>query len=139
MELNIKVDDFNTTDSFEPLPPGWYAATVETEADEVSKAGDPMLKLTYSVDGGRRVNAWYNTGHPTSKEYAYKDLTRLAGACGLVEVGPSSELVGRKCEIRLEIDGTYNSVKGYRSTPRSAPPAATGASSNGSARKNPWD
>lgn len=137
MELNLKVEDFNTTDSFEPLPAGWYAATVETETDEVSKAGNAMLKVTYSVEGGRRVNAWYNTGHPTSGEFAYKDLARLAESCGLVSVGPSSELVGRKCEIRLAIDGTYNEVKGYRSLPRSAPPTSNGA--NGAKRKNPWD
>lgn len=140
MELNLKVEDFNTTDSFEALPEGWYGATVETESDEVSQAGNQMLKLTYSIDGnGRRVSAWYNTGHPKDnvKEIAYKELARLADACGLVSVGPSSELIGRKCEVRLEIDGSYNRVKGYRTLPRSAPPASNGA--NGAKRKNPWD
>ena len=140
MELNLNVADYNTTDSFEPLPEGWYGATVETESDEVSQAGNKMLKLTYSIhDNGRRVSAWYNTGHPKEnvQDIANKELARLADACGLVEVGVSSELVGRKCEIRLEIDGSYNRVKGYRALPRSAPPASNGA--NGAKRKNPWD
>lgn len=140
MELNLNVADYNTTDSFEPLPEGWYAATIETESDEVSRAGHQQLKLTFSIeDNGRRVNCWYSNCHPTktTRDIANKELARLADACGLVEVGVSSELIGRKCEIRLEIDGSYNRVKGYRTLPRSAPPASNGA--NGAKRKNPWD
>jgi|14BtaG_2_1085337.scaffolds.fasta_scaffold187538_1 hypothetical protein len=139
MELNLNVADYaDTNDSYEPLPAGWYAATVEEESDQISQAGNEMLKLNFSLDTGRRVASWYNTGHPkkTVKEIAFKELTRLADACGLAALGKSAELVGRKCEIKLEPDGTWNKVKGYRALPRSAPP-----SSNGSApqKEDPWE
>lgn len=138
MELNLKVADYaNTNDSYEPLPAGWYAATVEEESDQISQAGNEMLKLNFSLDTGRRVNSWYNTGHPKEnvQEIAFKELTRLADACGLAGLDNTSELVGRKCEIKLVPDGSFNKVTGYRALPRSAPP------SNGSApnKVDPWD
>ena len=136
MELNLNVADYaGTNDSYEPLPAGWYAATIEEESDQISQAGNEMLKLNFSLDTGRRVNSWYNTGHPKEnvKEIAFKELTRLADACGLAALGKSAELVGRKVEIKLEPDGSFNKITGYRALPRSAP-------SNGSApqKVDPW-
>lgn len=137
MELNLNVADYaDIKGSSEPLPAGWYAATIEEESDQISQAGNEMLKLNFSLGNGRRVASWYNTGHPKEnvKEIAFKELTRLADACGLAALGKSAELVGRKCEIKLEPDGSFNKIKAYRSLERS--PAPT----NGSApqKVDPW-
>ena len=133
MELNLKVED-HAGDS---LAPGWYAAIISGESDQVSHAGDNMLKLIFSVENGRQIPAWYNICHPKEnvRKIALKELSRLVDACGLAGLIGSAELVGRKCEIKVELDGTYNRVKGYRSAPRSAPPSQSG---NGSPQ-NPWD
>ena len=117
MELNLNFDDYTENGTSRALSPGWYAATVEEQVDEISQAGNRQLTLTLSLEKGGRVKSWYGVFHPTesSAEIAKAALVKLAKASGLASLADTRELVGRKVEIKLEPDGDFNKVKDSRS------------------------
>ena len=46
------IDFDNVDDTFKPIPPGKYRATVTEVSTEPSKAGNPMITLVLTVDTG---------------------------------------------------------------------------------------
>ena len=139
MKLNLDVPEQSSSD-YEPLPVGWYLARVEAEETTYTQAGDEALKITFNItDKGRTVNNWYNINHSTSdkaREIATKELENLGRACGMANIKSSGDFVGRKLEVKLEPDGTFNKVKGYRraETATQKPPSNNGAA----AEVPPW-
>ena len=139
MKLNLDVPEESSSD-YEPLPIGWYQANVDSEETTYTQAGDEALKVSFSISGkGRTVNNWYNLKHSTSeqaREIATKELENLGRACGLANVKDSADLVGHSLEVKLEPDGTFNKVKGYRraETATQRPPQNNGAA----AEVPPW-
>lgn len=139
MELNLNVEDYasrvGTDVSRELLPEGWYPSTISQVYDEISKAGDSQVVVVFDTDDGTRLWKRYCVHLPAEdkRETARQVFMRLVGACGLVRVGDTSELLGRKCEIKVKIDGKWNNVEDSRSLQRSAP-------TNGSApqKVSPW-
>jgi len=111
-ELNIQAIEPNA-----PLPPGWYPAEIRDAEFAVSQAGNDMVVVTFSTEPQKkRVRSWYNTGHPDTevKARAERDLGHLAFAIGLKVLNNPSELIGHRCEIELEPDGSFDRVKGSR-------------------------
>lgn len=141
------------SDSYDPLPAGWYPAMItESEFRATSAGTGQYLKLRFDIiDGpgqGRVVFTNLNLENPNPKavEIAQKDLSAICRAVGVMTPQDSAELHDKPLQIKLTIrpaQGDYdaqNEVKGYKAldgaAPASAPaPAATAPA----AGKKPWD
>jgi hypothetical protein len=122
--------------NFEPLPAGWYTATISQAELKDTKAGNGQyIKLRYAITGpthqGRTVFGNLNIKNPNAKaeEIGRADLGEIMRAIGLGKVTDTDQLIGGQLVIKLAIkeDAQYgdgNEVKGYKSLSGSAAPAA---------------
>ena len=140
--------------SFEPMPPGWYIATITSASIEKTNAGTgSYIKLRYDITGpthqGRCVFGNLNIKNPNPKaeEIANQHLGEIMRAIGLYRVDDTDQLVGGTLSIKLSIkeaSGDYdagNEVKGFKSINGTMPPAGAprpSAPSAPAAAKPPW-
>jgi hypothetical protein len=122
--------------NFEPLPAGWYSATISQSELKDTKAGNGQyIKLRYDITGpshqGRVVFGNLNIKNPNPKaeEIGRAQLGDIMRAIGLAKVTDTDQLIGGEIVIKLEIkqDETYgasNEVKGFKSASGSPAPAA---------------
>ena len=122
--------------NFEPLPAGWYSATISQSELKDTKAGTGQyIKLRYDITGpthqGRVVFGNLNIKNPNVKaeEIGRQQLGDIMRAIGLAKVTDTDQLIGGEIVIKLEIkqDETYgasNEVKGFKSASGSPAPAA---------------
>lgn len=155
-------DGFDTSSvepsqSFEPIPAGWYPVMVEAAEIKQTKRGDgSYLKLTLCVQGdnyhGRKIFSMITLANPNPKavEIGQRDLAAVGQACGLSVITDSSQLVDKVIDARVKIEpakGDYeaqNRVTAYRATsgvtttPKPAPQAARPAAAPATAAR-PWE
>ena len=154
LNQTYNVSELPEQGSFEPLPAGWYSATIANAELKATKAGTGQyIAVRYDITGptheGRVVFGNLNISNPNPKAEAigHKDFGSLMRAIGLSSVRDTDQLIGGMCQIKLSIKrseeyGDGNEVKGWRaagssmpsssSTPwaaKSAAPAAAQASS----------
>jgi len=122
--------------NFEPLPAGWYSATISQSELKDTKAGNGQyIKLRYDITGpthqGRVVFGNLNIKNPNPKaeEIGRAQLGDIMRAIGLAKVTDTDQLIGGEIVIKLEIkqDETYgasNEVKGFKSASGSPAPAS---------------
>lgn len=138
--------------NFEPLPAGWYTATItEAELKETNARTGNYIKVRYDIVGpthqGRVVFGNFNMKNPNPKaeEIGRQQLGDLMRAIGLPRVDDTDQLVGKTCNIKLTVkpaEGQYdanNEVKGWKALDGSTMPAAakTGTPAKTSAAP-PW-
>lgn len=137
--LNFNAQNVNPQTAFEPLPAGWYPVAITASESRPTKNGNGAylhLELTV-IDGnhkGRKVYDRLNLWNPnqTATEIAYRTLSAICHAVGVLEVGDSVQLHNLPLEAKVSIraaDGAYeasNEVKGYRAVTGNGavPPAA---------------
>ena len=136
------------TGSFEPLPAGWYTATISQSELKDTKAGTGQyIKLRYDITGpthqGRVVFGNLNIKNPNPKaeEIGRQQLGELMRAIGLTTVQDTDQLIGGQLSIKLDVReseqyGASNDVKGYKSN-GAAPPVAAKAPAAAKAAP-PW-
>lgn len=122
------------TGDFEPLPAGWYSASI-TQADlKTTKAGNGnYISVRFDITGpthqGRVVFTNLNIRNPNPKaeEIGRQQLGEIMRAIGLPAVNDTDQLLGGNCQIKLAIKtddyGTKNEVKGYKAIIGAVPPA----------------
>jgi hypothetical protein len=122
--------------NFEPLPAGWYTATISQSELKDTKAGNGQyIKLRYDITGpshqGRVVfgNLNIKNANPKAEEIGRQQLGDIMRAIGLAKVTDTDQLIGGQIAIKLEIKedaqyGASNEVKGFKSVSGSAAPAA---------------
>lgn len=122
--------------NFEPLPAGWYTATISQSELKATKAGNGQyIKLRYDITGpthqGRVVFGNLNIKNPNPKaeEIGRQQLGDIMRAIGLAKVTDTDQLIGGQIAIKLEVKqdeqyGASNEVKGFKSVSGSAAPAA---------------
>jgi hypothetical protein len=122
--------------NFEPLPAGWYYATISQSELKDTKAGNGQyIKLRYDITGpthqGRVVFGNLNIKNPNPKaeEIGRQQLGDIMRAIGLAKVTDTDQLIGGEIVIKLEIKqdeqyGAGNEVKGFKSASGSPAPAA---------------
>ena len=122
--------------SFEPLPAGWYTATISQSELKDTKAGNGQyIKLRYDITGpshqGRVVfgNLNIKNANPKAEEIGRQQLGDIMRAIGLAKVTDTDQLIGGQIAIKLEVKedaqyGASNEVKGFKSVSGSAAPAA---------------
>lgn len=119
--------------AFDPVPAGWYNATI-TEADlKTTKAGDGhYIALRFDITGpayqGRVIWGNLNIHNPnaTAEEIGRRDLGYIARAIGLEKISDTDQLVGGNLQIKLTIKkdeqyGDKNEVRGYKAIDGAAP------------------
>ncbi len=120
-------EDLPQQDSYDPIPAGWYDATIKDADIKESKSGGKYINIQFSITGptnqGRTVFDIINFINKNTQtvEIAHKQLGSLIRAIGLPRVQDTNELVGGTCSIRLgltkptdEYPEIRNEVKGYR-------------------------
>lgn len=122
--------------NFEPLPAGWYTATISQSELKDTKAGNGQyIKLRYDITGpthqGRVVfgNLNIKNANPKAEEIGRQQLGDIMRAIGLAKVTDTDQLIGGQIGIKLEVKqdeqyGASNEVKGFKSVSGSAAPAA---------------
>lgn len=126
--------------NFEPLPPGWYNATITQAELKPTKDGTGQyIKLRYDITGpthqGRVVFGNLNIKNSSAKaeEIGRQQLGELMRAIGLAKVTDTDQLIGGSLSIKLTIrqaqDGyeAQNEVRGFKAISGSAPPFAASA------------
>ena len=122
--------------NFEPLPAGWYTATISQSELKDTKAGNGQyIKLRYDITGpthqGRVVfgNLNIKNANPKAEEIGRQQLGDIMRAIGLAKVTDTDQLIGGQIAIKLEVKqdeqyGASNEVKGFKSVSGSVAPVA---------------
>lgn len=130
----------------EPLPAGWYKAVIIASEEKPTKAQTgSYLQLSLEViEGqhqGRKLTDRLNLNNPnaTASEIAYRTLSAICHAVGVMTPRTSQDLHDRPLMVKVKVkpaDGQYsasNEVAGYEAPGRPAAqeqaPAASAAAS----------
>jgi hypothetical protein len=136
-EFNVNDLPVSKMGSFEPLPAGWYTATInQAELKDTKANNGQYIKLRYDITGpthqGRVVfgNLNIKNANPKAEEIGRQQLGEIMRAIGLAKVTDTDQLIGGQISIKLEIKqddqyGASNEVKGFRSVAGSPAPATT--------------
>ena len=110
--------------NFEPLPEGWYNATITGAEIKPTKAGDgKYIAVKYAVTGpthqGRVVFGNLNIKNASTKaeEIGRQQLGEIMRAIGLAKVTDTDQLIGGNLGIKLTVrTGEYagNEIKSFR-------------------------
>jgi Protein of unknown function (DUF669) len=134
------------TGTQDAIPAGWYNVQIDqSELKPTKDASGAYLELRLAVlDGqyaGRKVFSRLNlrNNNPQAVEIAFKDLSAICHAVGVMQVQDSSQLHGKPMKIKVSVraaTGEYeasNEVKAYKNInenvggPGAMPAAAGGA------------
>jgi hypothetical protein len=117
--------------NFEPLPEGWYNATITGAEIKSTKAGDgKFIAVKYTITGpshqGRVVFGNLNIKNASTKaeEIGRSQLGDIMRAIGLGKVSDTDQLIGGNLSIKLSMKtGEYagNEVKAFRALNGAAP------------------
>jgi len=131
--------------SYDPLPPGWYNATMTGAELKATKNGTGQyVSIRYDITGpthqGRVVfgNINIRNQSPKAEEIGRQQLGDIMRAIGLAKVGDTDQLIGNSLQIKLDIEkseqyGDKNQVKGFKAIGGGAPPKIATASAAPSA------
>lgn len=145
---SYKADDLPQGNSFEPLPAGWYNATISKSEVKSTKAGDgSYIAVGYTITGpsheGRLVfgNLNIRNKNPKAEEIGRQQLGDLMRAIGLPKVDDSDQLIGGNLSIKLKIKtdeqyGDKNEIAAFKAIAGSQPPSAASSETKGSSP--PW-
>lgn len=141
-QLNFDASTVAPAAAFDPIPAGWYNVHItDSEAKPTGAGTGFYLELEMEVlDGayaGRKVFDRLNlhNPNPVATEIAYKTLSAICHATGVIQVADSAQLHNRpmQCKVSLRAagpgkDGQHyeasNEVKGYKGIGQAAPAAA---------------
>jgi len=130
------------TGNFDPLPAGWYSATMAGAELKATKSGTGQyISIRYDITGpthqGRVVfgNLNIRNANPKAEEIGRQQLGDICRAIGLARVGDTDQLIGHSLMVKLDVEkseqyGDKNNVKGFKPINGGAPsivakPAAT--------------
>ena len=136
--------------NFEPLPAGWYTATIGGAEVKATKAGTgEYIAIRYDITGpthqGRVVfgNLNIKNANPTAEAIGYQQMGELMRAIGLPRVDDTDQFVGGQLQIKLDIRkseqyGDSNDVKGFKSLSGGAMPMAAAPKAASAKAAPPW-
>lgn len=136
--------------NFDPLPPGWYSATMAGAELKATKSGTGQyISVRYDIIGpthqGRVVfgNLNIRNQSPKAEEIGRQQLGDICRAIGLAKVSDTDQLIGHSLMIKLSVEksdqyGDKNEVKGFKAIADGAPPKATAAAPAAAKAAPPW-
>lgn len=144
--LNFDATTVSPADSIEAIPAGWYNAQIDQSEMKPTKDGSgAYLELRFSVLDGQYANRKVfgrlnlRNANPVAQEIAYKQLSAICHATGVLQVQDSQQLHGRPMKIKVSVraaSGDYeasNELKAFKNIneqvdgPVGAPAAQGGA------------
>ena len=145
-QLNFDANTVSPADSIEAIPAGWYNAQIDQSEMKPTKDGSgAYLELRFSVLDGQYANRKVfgrlnlRNANPVAQEIAYKQLSAICHATGVLQVQDSQQLHGRPMKIKVSVraaSGDYedsNELKAFKNIieavdgPVGAPAAQGGA------------
>lgn len=145
-QLNFDATTVSPADSIEAIPAGWYNAQIDQSEMKPTKDGSgAYLELRFSVLDGQYANRKVfgrlnlRNANPVAQEIAYKQLSAICHATGVLQVQDSQQLHGRPMKIKVSVraaSGDYeasNELKAFKNIneqvdgPVGAPAAQGGA------------
>ena len=122
----FSVDSVEASNNYEPLPAGWYSASISDAELRDTKAGTGVyVSVKYVISGpshqGRIVygNMNIRNPNPMAEDIGRQQLAALMRAIGLEEIRDTDQLIGGNCEIKLSIKqdeqyGDRNEIKAWK-------------------------
>ena len=136
--------------NFDPLPAGWYNATIGGAEIKQTKAGTgEYIAIRYDITGpthqGRVIfgNLNIKNANPQAESIGYQQMGELMRAIGLARVDDTDQFVGGQLQIKLDIRkseqyGDSNDVKGFKSLSGGAMPMAAAPKAASAKAAPPW-
>jgi hypothetical protein len=134
--------DLPQGNTYEPLPAGWYTATIaDAELKPTKDGSGQYIKIRYDITGpthqGRVVFGNLNIKNASAKaeEIGRQQLGELMRAIGLARVTDTDQLIGGVLQIKLDVRAAteqypaQNEVRGFKAISGSAPSFAAPAAS----------
>ena len=131
----------------DPVPAGWYNVMIDESEMKPTKAeGGLRLSLRFTIMDGQYANRKVFTGlnlknaNPVAQEIAYKQLSAICHAVGIMQVQDSQQLHGRPLKIKVKVraaSGDYeasNDITAYKNINEQVDGPATGGAPAGA----PW-
>ena len=137
----FEVPDLPSSASYEPLPSGWYNATVTgAELRDTKSGSGQYIAVRYDITGpthqGRVVYGNINIRNISTKaeEIGRQQLGELMRAIGLARVADTDELIGGQLQIKVDVRqqegfAPTNEIRAYRVLSGGAPVAVSAPSS----------
>jgi hypothetical protein len=112
--------------NYEPLPAGWYSASITAAEIKPTKAGTgEYISVRYDIVGpshqGRVVFGTFNirNASPKAEEIGQQQLGELMTAINLPQLSDTDQLIGSNVQIKLAVErneqyGDKNQVKAYK-------------------------
>ena len=128
-----------TGGNYEPLPAGWYSASIVQAEIKPTKSGTgEYISVRYDILGpthqGRVVFGTFNirNASPKAEEIGQQQLGELMSAINLPQLSDTDQLIGSQLQIKLAIErseqyGDKNQVKAYKSAGGAMPSAGAPA------------
>ena len=130
----FNADDLPRGDAYDPLPAGWYTATIaDAELKPTKDGSGQYIKVRYDITGpthqGRVVFGNLNIKNASAKaeEIGRQQLGELMRAIGLARVTDTDQLIGGSLSIKLDVRPAtdqypaQNEVRGFKAVTGSAP------------------
>ena len=154
LDTAINVNDLPQSEqgNFEPIPAGWYTASIAGAELKDTKAGNgKYINVRYDITGpsheGRVVFGMLNIQNPNPKaeEIGRQQLGELMRAIGLNQVTDTDQLIGGKCSIKVAIKPAQNGyepsndIKAWKAQEGAMPkPEAAPQAEKPAAAAPPW-
>lgn len=146
-QLNFDANTVQPNDSIEAIPAGWYNAQIDQSEMKPTKDGSgAYLETRFSVLDGQYANRKVfvrlnlRNANPVAQEIAYKQLSSICHATGVMQVQDSQQLHGKPLKIKVKVraaSGDYeasNEISAFKNINENvgavggaAPVAASGA------------
>lgn len=109
-QLNFDATTVSPSESIEAIPAGWYNAQIDQSEMKPTKDGSgAYLELRFSVLDGQYANRKVFTrlnvrnNNPVAQEIAYKQLSAICHATGVLRVQDSQQLHGLPLKIKVKV------------------------------------
>lgn len=151
LDQTFSADDMPVSEkSYEPLPAGWYTASITAAELKNTKAGTGQyIAIRYDIIGpthqGRIVFGNLNIRNPnaTAEGIGRQQLGEIMRAIGIAKVQDTDELIGGQLSIKIAIKvseqyGDQNEVRAFKAIAGSTPPAPAVKAAAGGKAAPPW-
>lgn len=126
-QLNFDANTVDPNVTFDPLPAAWYNMAIDSSEMKPTKDGmGAYLELKLKVLDGQFANRTIfdrlnlRNANATAQEIAYKTLSAICHATGVIQLQDSQQLHGIPMKVKVAVrpaSGEYdanNDVKGYK-------------------------
>ena len=151
LDQTFSADDMPVSEkSYEPLPAGWYTASITAAELKNTKAGTGQyIAIRYDIISpthqGRIVfgNLNIRNSNPKAEEIGRQQLGEVMRAIGIAKVQDTDELIGGQLSIKVDIRsseqyGDQNEVRAFKAIAGSTPPAPAVKAAAGGKAAPPW-